>query len=146
LTAADVRALPFAAGAFDLVWCRLVVGHLPDLAAAYAELARVCAPGGDIVVTDFHPDAAHAGHARTFRDATGRVHAVEHHVHTPVEHLRAAAAAGLEAVAWRDGVVGPAVRALYERAGRLDAYEAQLGLPLVLAVAFRRRAPAAACA
>ncbi|HEU4631127.1 MAG TPA: methyltransferase domain-containing protein [Gemmatimonadaceae bacterium] len=146
LAAADVRALPFATGAFDLVWCRLVVGHLADLGAAYAELARVCAPAGDVVVTDFHPDAARAGHARTFRDAAGRVRAVEHHVHPPAAHLRAAAASGLEPIEWRDGVVGPAVRALYERAGRLDAYDAQLGLPLVLAVSFRRRAPAAGCA
>lgn len=146
LAAADVRALPFATGAFDLVWCRLVVGHLADLGAAYAELARVCAPAGDVVVTDFHPDAARAGHARTFRDAAGRVRAVEHHVHPPAAHLRAAAASGLEPIEWRDGVVGPAVRALYEHAGRLDAYDAQLGLPLVLAVSFRRRAPAAGCA
>ncbi|HVG44643.1 MAG TPA: methyltransferase domain-containing protein, partial [Longimicrobium sp.] len=30
LAAADVRALPFASSSFDVVWCRLVVGHLPD--------------------------------------------------------------------------------------------------------------------
>ncbi|HEX6908925.1 MAG TPA: class I SAM-dependent methyltransferase, partial [Longimicrobium sp.] len=62
LAAADVRALPFAARAFDVVWCRLVVGHLPTLHQAYGELARVCRPGGTVIVTDFHPEAARAGH------------------------------------------------------------------------------------
>ena len=89
-----------------MVWCRLVLGHLPDLDAAYAELARVCARGGHVVVTDFHPDAAEAGHRRTFRDGDGVVQEVEHHVHTPREHRRAAARAGLTLVQRFDRVVG----------------------------------------
>ena len=139
LAAADVRALPIAAGAFDVVWCRLVLGHLSALTAAYAELARACAPGGSIVVTDFHPLAAAAGHRRTFRDAEGEVRELEHHVHTTDDHRDAAAHAGLSFVEQRDGAVGEQVRGFYERAGRLDAYEHQLGLPLVLALRFVRR-------
>jgi malonyl-CoA O-methyltransferase len=136
--AADVRALPFAAASFDVVWCRLVVGHLSDPAAAYAELARVCAPGGTVVVTDFHPDAARAGHTRSFRDAAGTVHDVEHHVHPLDLHLAAAAAAGLTLAERRDGVIDEQVRPFYERAGRLDRYAADEGLAVVLALSFRR--------
>jgi SAM-dependent methyltransferase len=58
----DVRAMPFASDRFDMVWCRLVLGHLPDPSRAYQEFARVCRPGGYVFVTDFHPDAAAAGH------------------------------------------------------------------------------------
>lgn len=138
LAAADVRALPFATGAFDVVWCRLVVGHLPSLAQAYAELARVCRPGGTVIVTDFHPDAARAGHTRSFRDAGGRLHHVEHHVHLPDDHERAADAAGLEPSARRDGIVGAALRPFYAAAGRLDRFAADAGLPIVLALSYRR--------
>lgn len=140
VAAADVRALPFAAGAFDVVWCRLVLGHLGDPAPAYAELGRVCAPGGVVLVTDFHPAAARAGHRRTFRDAEGEVREIEHHVHDAEVHAAAAAAAGLRLESRREGVVGPDIRAFYARAGRLPQYEAQRGLPLVLALAFRREA------
>lgn len=139
LAAADLRALPFAAAAFDVVWCRLVVGHVPALGQAYAELARVCRPGGTVVVTDFHPDAAAAGHRRTFRDAAGEVHELEHHVHAPEAHDAAAMAAGLTLAARRDGAVGAAVRGFYAAARRLDVYDAQRGLRVVLALAFRRR-------
>lgn len=138
LAAADVRALPFAAAAFDVVWCRLVVGHLPSLGEAYAELGRVCAPAGTVIVTDFHPEAARAGHTRSFRDAGGRLHHVEHHVHLMDDHLRAAGAAGLSLSEQRDGTVDAELRPFYERAGRLDRYAADAGLPIVLALAFRR--------
>lgn len=138
LAAADVRALPFATGAFDVVWCRLVVGHLPSLAEAYAELGRVCRPGGAVIVTDFHPDAARAGHTRSFRDAGGRLHHVEHHVHLPDDHRRAAQAAGLVLSDRREGAVDAELRPFYERAGRLDRYEADAGLLIVLALSFTR--------
>jgi malonyl-CoA O-methyltransferase len=138
LAAADVRALPVADESFDVVWCRLVLGHLADLDAAYAELARVCACGGRVVVTDFHPDAVEAGHRRTFRDDRGVEREIEHHVHTPRAHRRAAARAGLTLVQRFDRAVGETVRGFYERAGRLDAYEQQCGLAVVLALAFVR--------
>ena len=139
LAAAELRALPFGAAAFDTVWCRLVVGYVPDLAAAYAELARVCRPGGSVLVTDLHPDAAAAGHRRSFREAaSGELREIESHPHSPAAHERAARAAELVPVARRDGEVGELVREFYERAGRLDMYEAQRGLRLVLALSFRR--------
>jgi malonyl-CoA O-methyltransferase len=138
VAAADVRALPFAARTFDVVWCRLVIGHVRELAGAYAELARVCRRGGDVVVTDFHPAAVAAGHRRTFRDTLGTVREVEHFVHRTSAHEGAARVAGLELVDCREGCVGPAVRAFYVAAHRLDAYDAQRGLSLVLALAFRK--------
>jgi malonyl-CoA O-methyltransferase len=138
LAAADVRALPFGTSSFDVVWCRLVIGHVPDIAPAYAELARVCCPRGHVVVTDFHPDAVAAGHRRTFRDEAGATREIEHVVHQPSAHLVAARTAGLTCVARRDGRVGSAVRRYYEAAGRLRAYDQQRGLRLVLALAFRR--------
>lgn len=140
LIAGDITALPLRDASFDLVWCRLVAGHLPALDGLYRELARVCRPDGCVIVTDFHPAAARAGHDRTFRDAAGRVWAIEHHVHDAETHEQAAAAAGLALDARLDAAVGPEVRPFYERAGALDRYEAQLGLPLVLALRFTRRA------
>jgi malonyl-CoA O-methyltransferase len=145
LAAADARALPVAGGAYDVVWCRLVLGHLPALEPAYLELARACARDGVVVVTDFHSAAAAAGHRRTFRDAQGELHEVEHHVHSIYAHRDAAARAGLSLCDCRDGVVHDAVRGFYERAGRLDMYERQLGLPLVLALVFRTRGVDGTC-
>jgi malonyl-CoA O-methyltransferase len=138
VAAADLRAIPFPAASFDIVWCRLVIGHLAEAGAAYAELGRVCGPGGTVLVTDFHADAVAAGHRRTFRDAAGTVREVEHHVHPAEAQVAFAAAAGLSLVEQREGQVGPEMRPFYERANRLAAYEQQVGLRVVLALAFRR--------
>ena len=133
----DVRALPLPDRSFDVVWCRLVMGHLPEVDDAYAELARVADAGARIIVTDFHPAAHAAGHRRTFR-ADGTVHELEHHPHPVSGHLNAAAAAGLKLADLRDGKIGPDVRAFYVNAGRPRLYGAHLGLPVVMAAVFRR--------
>lgn len=139
LVAGDLRRLPIATGSFDLVWCRLAIGHVAEIGAAYGELARVCRAGGTVVVTDFHPAAVAAGHRRTFRDEMGETREVEHHVHSLESHAARAALAGLRLLATRAGRVGPEIRSFFEAAGREAAYGAQLGLPLVLALAFQRR-------
>ncbi len=50
---ADVLALPFADGAFDAVYCSMVLHHVPRPLAALTELARVVRPGGAVVLIDF---------------------------------------------------------------------------------------------
>jgi SAM-dependent methyltransferase len=51
---ADALSLPFRSGAFDRVFCRDVLHHLPEgrRREAVAELFRVCRPGGDIVLIE----------------------------------------------------------------------------------------------
>src|SRR5262245_24571037 len=137
VAAADVRALPFASASFDVTWCRLVLGHVPDLDAAYAELARVCRENGSVVVSDVAAEAVQAGHKRTFNDAVGTTHEVEHFVHSAGAHVTAAARAGLELERRADGIVGPSIRSYYVNAGKERAYEQQKGLPLVLGLRFR---------
>jgi malonyl-CoA O-methyltransferase len=90
-----------------------------------------------VVVTDFHPRALAAGHRRTFRSGD-QVHDIEHYLHTQETHLAAAGAAGLRLCALREGCVGPGVRSFYEQARRLAQYREHVGLPVVLALAFRR--------
>lgn len=137
LIVADARTLPLPAGAFDLVWCRLVIGHLPDCRPAYRELARVAAIGESVIVTDFHPAAYAAGHRRSFRHKD-EVHEVEHHVHTKSEQIAAATDAGLTLLRSTEAEIGPAVRHFYEQSGRDALYADHHGLPIVSALAFVR--------
>jgi SAM-dependent methyltransferase len=66
----DAAALPFTDGAFDLVVCRAALHHFADPAVQVAEMARVCRPGGRVVVSDMlAPGAA----GRASFDALHRV-------------------------------------------------------------------------
>jgi malonyl-CoA O-methyltransferase len=136
--AGDVLELPLRSSTFDLVWCRLVLGHLSDLFAAYRELARVSRPGADLIVSDFHAEAVRAGHARTFRDAAGAVHRIEHHVHTRADHALAAQTSGWRETHVLEAAAGEPERPFYERAGRIDQLAAESALPLVLVMCYRR--------
>jgi ubiquinone/menaquinone biosynthesis C-methylase UbiE len=46
---ADAESLPFADESFELVFGHAVLHHIPDLDRAFAEFARVLAPGGTLV-------------------------------------------------------------------------------------------------
>jgi len=133
----DVRALPLDDSSFDVAWCRLVIGHLPDCAPAYRELARVAAPGARVIVSDFHAAAYAAGHRRTFREGE-TVHEIEHYVHGPEAQIAAAQAAGLTLLEQHEATIGETVFPFYHRAGRADLFDAHQGLPVVLALAFSR--------
>lgn len=50
---ADARELPFGDDSFSLVTMVNVVHHLEDAPAVLAEIARVLAPGGRLVMSDF---------------------------------------------------------------------------------------------
>ena len=134
----DLRALPFGAERFDVVWCRLAAGHLLKIAPLYREFGRVLRKGGYAVVTDFHPDAIRRGHARAFRDASGATHVVDHVVHDADAHEAAAREAGLTFDAAGSLGVGMEVRPFYEHAKKLDRYTADQGLPLLLALRFSK--------
>jgi SAM-dependent methyltransferase len=138
VAAADVRALPFPSGLFDLVWCRLMMSYLPDLRPGYGELARVCQESGQVVVSDFHADAIRAGHRQTFRDAEGRLHEIVHYPHDASSHRSAAAAAGLTMTRAESGTVGPAIRPVYEQTKRLDMYARDQGLAIVALFLFEK--------
>jgi len=52
---ADAYALPFANGAFDLVFSNLMIQWCDDLDAVFAEIARVLKPGGLLLFSTFGP-------------------------------------------------------------------------------------------
>lgn len=56
LVCADLRRLPFIAGAFDLVWSNLALQWINEPPAAFEEFRRVLRAGGLLMFTTFGPD------------------------------------------------------------------------------------------
>ena len=80
----DGLVMPFPDGAFSMVTSRFAFHHILDPAAALVEMARVCAPGGRIVVVDSAPAPDKA-------DAFNRMEVVRDPSHVramPLEELR----------------------------------------------------------
>ncbi len=49
---ADAKNLPFASEAFNIVTCRIVLHHVPDVGRAIGEMGRVLKPGGRLFIQD----------------------------------------------------------------------------------------------
>jgi malonyl-CoA O-methyltransferase len=69
----DIGALPFASGAFDLVWSNLALQWAADLPRALAELGRVLRVGGLVTFSTFGPD--------TLRELRSAFAGVDRHSH-----------------------------------------------------------------
>jgi SAM-dependent methyltransferase len=80
--AASASVLPFASGSFDRVLCSEVLEHLEDDDAAVAEIARVLAPGGSVVIT-----VPYSGHGFTSFLELCRIKTV-HDYPGPEHHVR----------------------------------------------------------
>ena len=105
---ARIEALPLGDATAQLVVCVNVLPHIHDLTAAAAELARVLAPNGTLLIGTIHP-VAHAG---TFDEETGELritdywnrereavplgeHTVHHERRTIEDYVRTLLGAGL---------------------------------------------------
>ena len=120
---ADIRLLPMASQSIDVIVCGLVLGDVPDLQTALAELSRVLRPGGRLVYSVVHPVGERAGWSRTFAVA-GKQNAIATWWHSGDTHRRACANAGLTVIDWREPVLAEAPQH-----------------PAVLVVASRRNPP-----
>ncbi len=69
----DIGALPFATGAFDVVWSNLALQWVADLPRALSELCRVLSVGGLVTFTTFGPD--------TLKELRAAFADVDHHAH-----------------------------------------------------------------
>jgi ubiquinone/menaquinone biosynthesis C-methylase UbiE len=74
----DAMSLPFVDASFDLVVCRSSMHHFEQPGSVVAEMARVCRPGGRVVVSDMVAPSAQV------RDAFDELHR-----HIDPSHVRA---------------------------------------------------------
>jgi malonyl-CoA O-methyltransferase len=132
LLAGSIDALPVGDACADTTLCGLVVGHVPELRAGLAELARATKPGGTVLCSDVHPIGHALGWIRDFRSG-GRRYAVRHTQHLYAHWHDACAAAGLRIEQVREPMLDP--RDIPPGA-RFD--RAALSVPVALVLKLRR--------
>jgi len=95
----SAEALPFEEGSFDFVYSRFLLGHVPGKQAAVDEFARVCRPGGTVLLQDLE----------------GQI--LDNHPPDPGLQLDLTRALELLATTGFDPDVGPKLPCFLERAG-----------------------------
>ncbi len=128
---ADALALPFAAGAFDLVWTQHAAMNIADKARLYRETARVLKPGGRFGLYDVMAGPA----GDPYFPVPWAGDAAASHLMAPEGVREAVAAAGLKERLWRD--LTEAAKAWSEKAVAAQAAgKAPAGPALILGPAF----------
>ncbi len=101
---ADVRlgsleALPLEDSSIDAAVCALALTHVRDLGPVMAEFARVLRPGGHLVTSNMHASSVLFGSIPRVVTADGRPARIASYRHETGDYFRAAARAGLRAIA-----------------------------------------------
>ena len=90
------EALDFPDDHFDLVVSALTLCHIPDIAPAFHEMARVLRQNGLLIISDIHPYWPASGHNYTeFYDESGQEYRILEYTHLFEEYWRLCAKHGL---------------------------------------------------
>jgi ubiquinone/menaquinone biosynthesis C-methylase UbiE len=108
---------------FDGATCCMVLDHVAELAAFFAEAHRLLRPGGWLFVVDFHPFFMMRGVPTHFPDGEAQV-AIENHVHALRDFFQRAVAAGFAVEEFEERFVTD------EWALAAPAYSKHVGLPV----------------
>jgi SAM-dependent methyltransferase len=103
----DLKRLPVADASADLVVCGLALTHVPDLRPVFAEFARVLRPGGQLVISDMHPERILRGAIPNQRGPDGRPGRLPGHCHLVGDYLRAALPVGLQVLRCEEPLLEP---------------------------------------
>lgn len=111
--------LPLKTGSFERVVLGLVAEHVEDLSGLLSEVSRVLTPGGQCILSAFHPDRTAEGQRARFIDPeSGERRPITTYHRTIEEYHGAALGCGMVAIAEEVLVVPPDHATLYPRAAR----------------------------
>ena len=126
----------------DLIVSTLALAHIPEAGKALAEWERVLKPGGEILLTDYHPDALAQGGNRTFKHE-GKLVAVKNYVHSIQSVVHIAKQLNWELMRITERKIDERVKGYYEKQGALAVYEKFKGVPIIYGIHLKKKhAPA----
>lgn len=133
----DYRLAELDNNSCDFIISTLAIAHISIIEKALQEWARVLKPGGEIIITDYHPEALAEGGKRTFK-YEGRLVAVKNHIH-PVEKIRLLARQlRLKELRFTERVIDDSVKGYYERQNALSLFEQFRDVPIIYGIHLKK--------
>jgi len=123
---------------FDALVSTLTIAHIRDLKGLFHTWGRILRPGGDLLVTDFHPAALARGGKRTFSHE-GRTVSIRNYIH-PLDAVRQAAALeDIALLARKELSIQPSHRPYYAGRNALDVYVRFLHTPMIYGLHLKKK-------
>ncbi len=126
----------------NVIISTLTIAHIGDIRNALQEWHRVVKPGGDIIITDYHPAALAKGAKRTFRHNDELI-AIRNYIHT-IEHLtEIARQLHLEVIRFTERKIDESVKEYYENQHAIALFERFYGIPIIYGIHLKKSDAAA---
>jgi ubiquinone/menaquinone biosynthesis C-methylase UbiE len=114
----------------DCIISTLTIAHIQNAEEAMTEWNRVLKPGGQIIITDYHPLALEKGGKRTFMHHD-QIIAVKNYVHTLENLKNIAGQLGLQVLRSIEKSIDESAKPYYEKHNALPVFEAWKGTPVI---------------
>ena len=120
-----------------LVISTLTLAHIKDIAAAMKEWKRALKPGGDIIITDYHPEALAKGGKRTFKHNDQTV-SIKNYIHPLEKIIALARQLGLQVIRLEEKTADETVRHYYEKQNSINVFEAWKDVPIIYGIHLKK--------
>jgi ubiquinone/menaquinone biosynthesis C-methylase UbiE len=122
----------------DIIVSTLTVAHIENIGEAFKEWNRILKPGGEMIITDYHPEALAKGGKRTFTHQ-GKVVAVKNHTHTIEQMRQLAKQLSLQEIRLIERRIDDSVKDYYEQQNALELFNRFKGVPVIYGIHLKKK-------
>ena len=122
---------------FDVILSTLTVAHIENIEEALDAWCRILKKGGNIIITDFHPDALASGGQRTFKHQKTQI-AVQNFVHPTDVIKNFLLQKGFSLIDHCEKQIDEQVMHYYLDQNAMHVYNKFKGFPIIYGMHFRR--------
>ncbi len=128
---------PLKDSSFDIVISTLTIGHISELDKHFYEWNKKLRQGGEILITDFHPEAFSAGMKRSFT-LENEVIEVENYLYDIGFLNKIFSALKWDVISLYQKTIDNDVRHLFEKQNFVSAFRKYFGTPLITGIHLKK--------
>jgi SAM-dependent methyltransferase len=121
----------------DFIISTLTLAHIPFMEDAFRAWIKVLRPGGEIILTDFHPEALARGARRTFRHE-GELVIVRNYAYSIQKLMTMARQLDLEVLRFKEIKINDSLKPFYQRQDAMADFDRFLGSPLIYGIHLKK--------
>ncbi|MGZ5282503.1 MAG: class I SAM-dependent methyltransferase [Bacteroidia bacterium] len=122
----------------DLIICTLTIGYIQNIEDAFTEWNRVLKPGGEIIITDYHPTLLSSGGNRSF-EIEGKSVTAKNNIHTLKHIENTLANLGFNTMHFEEKFINETVKHFYQKQNALHIYSKFQGSPIMYGIHLKKR-------
>jgi len=121
----------------DFIFSTLTIAHIENAETALREWEHILKPGGEMIITDYHPTALEKGGKRTFK-YNGKTMVVKNYVHSIAKIKNIARQLDLEVIRLVEKSIDLSAKPYYQRQNAIAVYEAWKGTPIIYGIHLKK--------